>query len=823
MLIGNHYFSPDTKTEIIIQYFHHLEMSLDTQNSRVILLGDFNAPGFNWDKGTPLSTCNYYSKLKGEAIFTSTCLLDLRQCVEATDSRNMLDLVFANFAAIQAVPATSGLVTPDAYHPPLLIDVILPYKKNNLNCWSRHYIYAAGDYSLLYNLLCTYDWSNVYEAVSVDAAVTSLNAAVLGAMELAIPRGYGGKSKFPPWFSSALRYYISKKNYFHRRVKRNPSDYYQDRFAFYRKLVKSTIKSDRLRWLKSIDNDLKAHPRHFWKYVSNFRKHRPGSFQLNVAGTHVVDPTAVAEAFSQHFQSVYSSCIPMDTPPISNSSDFLSLAPVSDADVCKAIKRLKPSKSVGIDDVPGFIIKGCMAIFIPILRHIFNLSLTQQYFPAAWKEAAVVPVFKKGNRASVSNYRPISVLNNFAKLFEFIIHDHVSHFAKFNPNQHGFTRTKSTVTNLVTFLDLLTPVVRGQRQADAVYFDLSNAFDLVPHDMLLCKLSSFGFSDAYVNWFRSYLTNRQSRVRVSGYFSQPFQVTSGVPQGSVLGPFLFNLFINDLCNSITYSKVLLFADDFKILRVINSPHDCHLLQHDINSISDWCSANSMRLNIVKTRVMTYTRKTNFLSHEYKLCHAAITRTSFIKDLGVYFDSKLHFHDHVDSIFSECIKLLGLIRSMTYGFSSLECLCTLYITLVRSRLEYASVVWNSITSTDANKLERIQQKFASVCVYRFFSNVSYAYNAALDKLGLQSLRTRRHYLDALFFVQVYRGLKSCPSLLESVSLRVPSSNLREFSLFGACPSNKHCPSARCAYAANVVGKDLDLFATGAASLSDFLPR
>jgi hypothetical protein len=150
-------------------------------------------------------------------------------------------------------------------------------------------------------------------------------------------------------------------------------------------------------------------------------------------------------------------------------SEFLLLALVSDEDVLKAIKRLKPYQSVGHTDTPGFIIKGCFGILVPVLRYIFNLNLTQQQFPSIWKEAAILPVFKSGDHASVSNYRPISILNNFSKIFECIIHDHVLHYTKLHPSQHGFSKSKSTDTNLVTSLDLVTPAVRSQRQVDAVY------------------------------------------------------------------------------------------------------------------------------------------------------------------------------------------------------------------------------------------------------------------------------------------------------------------------------------------------------------------
>jgi hypothetical protein len=166
-------------------------------------------------------------------------------------------------------------------------------------------------------------------------------------------------------------------------------------------------------------------------------------------------------------------------------------------------------------------------------------------------------------------------------------------------------------------------------------------------------------SEAYVSWFRSYLTNRRSRVRVCCTLSQPFQVNSGVPQGSVLGNFLFNLFINDLCSSVHYCKFLIFADDLKIFRLINSPHDCLLLQCDINSVSDSCIANYMRLNTAKQRVVSYTRKTVILSYSYQLCCATITGTGIIKVLGCLFDSKLYFYNRIGYVFSECLRFQAL--------------------------------------------------------------------------------------------------------------------------------------------------------------------
>ncbi|PNF18215.1 hypothetical protein B7P43_G17756 [Cryptotermes secundus] len=227
-----------------------------------------------------------------------------------------------------------------------------------------------------------------------------------------------------------------------------------------------------------------------------------------------------------------------------------------------------------------------------------------------------------------------------------------------------------------------------------------------------------------------------------------------------------------MCDAVAHSKCLLFADDVKIYQAIISPQDCYLLQSDVNSIQGWCIANCMQLNISKTKVISFSRKTNIPIYDYKLCQSSIAQTDSVKDLGVFIDAKLYFHDQVNYIFSHYVKLLGLVHNITFNFSSLDCMFRLYTALVRSKLEYASVVWNSIMSTDANKLEHIQQRFMALCFNCFYPQVHYNYSLAFEELKLHTLCTTRHRLDALFLIHIYFGLKFCPSVLEIVGLRVP---------------------------------------------------
>jgi hypothetical protein len=220
LLIGNHYFPNDTIPENIANYFRFLENNLETHNFRVITVGNFNACGFDWKIGLLVPNSHYYSKLKGDAIYTSTCFLNLNQC-----SRNLFHLIFSNISDISITPVYPGLTKSDDYNPLLIINFCLSPVTSTQNYIHSYSKLSSWDYALLYNILSICDWSCVYGTTSVDSAVACLNAAVQDAMEHAIPRGIiNTNSKFLHWYSSSLKNFIRRKNYFYRRFKkRNPT------------------------------------------------------------------------------------------------------------------------------------------------------------------------------------------------------------------------------------------------------------------------------------------------------------------------------------------------------------------------------------------------------------------------------------------------------------------------------------------------------------------------------------------------------------------------------------------------------------------------
>lgn len=456
------------------------------------------------------------------------------------------------------------------------------------------------------------------------------------------------------------------------------------------------------------------------------------------------------------------------------------------------MRKLKNSFTSGHDQIPSFLVKDCKYIFSRPLTKIFNLAISSSIFPDVWKIAKVTPIFKTGINSDICNYRPISILSNFSKVFEQCIHSRLYPLIAIHlsPCQHGFISNRSTTSNLVSFTQYLGEVLDTGGQVDVVYTDFAKAFDRLDHSVLPFKFDSFGFSNELIQFFTSYLNNRPHFVSYNGYTSTRYLATSGIPQGSNLGPLIFNMFVNDLPNVIGCRK-LLFADDLKLYTCISSTDDCFNLQHDLVNIWNWCAQNNLSLNIAKCKIISFTRTLKPFIFHYNLNGSIIDRTTTIKDLGVLFDAKLTFREHINSVCSAARSTLGFIIRNCNAFTNITALKSLYFSLIRSRLEYGAIVWDPFYLIYRRELELVQRKFLKFLAYRLdgtYPNRGIDQSVLLTRFELTSLESRRIFSTVMFLYKLLHNKIDSPELLSRIAFKVPQFKSRNHSTF-------HLPPAR----------------------------
>ena len=295
---------------------------------------------------------------------------------------------------------------------------------------------------------------------------------------------------------------------------------------------------------------------------------------------------------------------------LQNCSLCLSNQVIDCEAIYKKLNNLDCNKGAGPDGIPPIFIHKCAAELVLPLSLIFNESLSSGDFPSEWKVAKVVPIHKSNNDDIVSSYRPISILSTVAKIFESLICPRIQNHLKLylSEEQHGFVESRSTSINLILFTELLTQTIDSGHQVDVIYTDFSKAFDKVSHGILIGKLRAYGITGSLLSWLSSYLTDRSFYVVVNGFRSSLRNISSGVPQGSHLGPVLFNFFINDIPNIFQFSATFMYADDLKLVKIIKSKDDASDLQSDLQRLVQWCQINKMHLNSSKCYHVKYTRK-----------------------------------------------------------------------------------------------------------------------------------------------------------------------------------------------------------------------
>ena len=570
------------------------------------------------------------------------------------------------------------------------------------------------------------------------------------------------------------------------RLKRSAYKYYKkypttknyNIYCKFRNQVKWETRKSVILKEKSIAKQVKTNPKLFYQYVSSKIKTRDPISNLKKSdGTLTTNNQEKADVLKSFFHSVFTNVTDDPLPPFEDrTNEKLSHLLVTESQMVKALQSLKVDKSPGPDGLHPRVLKEVANEIAHPLTVLFNSSISHGKIPKAWKIAEVKPIFKKGDKTSPGNYRPVSLTSIVCKVFESFLRDALyEHLVKnklLSKHQFGFCKGRSCVSQLLVVIHHWLSCMDRDVPTDAIYLDLSKAFDTVPHKKLIHKLKGYGIGGSILDWISDFLSDRTQYVSVGNTCSESTPVTSGVPQGSVLGPILFIYYINDMPDVVD-CFIKIFADDAKTSNEINSFEDSVTLQNSLDGLSSWTEKWGVGFNCDKCGVMHLGK--NNPNYNYTLNNKPLNVTVSEKDLGVHVDPLLKFEDHIDIKVKKARQISGLIaRTITY--KSVDIMVPLYKSLVRPILEYGNVVWSSYLRRNIDLIEGVQKFFTK----KIIGVKGMDYEDRLKFLKIPSLEFRRLRGDLIETYKLCNGLYdpvTTSSLFDMCSLPTRSNGLK----------------------------------------------
>lgn len=496
----------------------------------------------------------------------------------------------------------------------------------------------------------------------------------------------------------------------------------------------------------------------FWQFIKSMKKDHCGVPTLKTHGQCVNEAKDKADLLNKQFESVFTSERPLEPGllPEDSPHPVMDDIQISDRGVQKMLEGLKDHKAAGPDEISTTVLKKLAPTIAPALACIFRRSYATGLLPNDWKKANVVPVFKKGKTSLASNYRPISLTCISCKLMEHILTSQIMGHANDHnilyQLQHGFRSKRSCETQLLEFQDdILRNMAKGE-QTDVLIMDFSKAFDKVGHTKLLHKLHHYGIQGRTHMWIQDFLRHRTQTVVLEGEKSNPADVKSGVPQGSVLGPTLFLLYINDIAEGLT-STIRLFADDTIAYLAVKGDEDAATLQRDLDSLARWESKWQMEFHPDKCQVLTISRKKNTINHPYHLNGHSLTHVEKAKYLGITIQSDMRWNHHIQNITAKASRTLGFLKR-NLQINSVALKSTAYKALVRPHLEYATSIWNPSTKRETDKIEMVQRRAARYATNRYRDKSSVG--DMLHQLQWPTLAERRKHQRLTLFYNIHNS-------------------------------------------------------------------
>jgi hypothetical protein len=830
-IISAVYIPPQQPTLTYEVHFEQLQaLFLQTSIKSYWVVGDYNYSSLVWhDSG------NYLTLWPDDNLSThNKCLIDfmalfnLKQYNTYKNARSkILDLFLTDTYSTDLTCALApiALVPPDAHHPPYYLVTNFPIQnhKSSFPITKYKHCFNKADYIKINNDIKTIPWSDLLTSLSAECAVSLFYERIYTIVKNNVPYKKTQSDKFPCWFSPALIHIFKNKNQAWVKWKKyqNLIDY--EVFSKFRDRFKSESTKCYNRYLERTEDSIHGNIKYFWTYISN-RTHStdmPNVMSYNNITSS--NSTQICNMFSEFFQSVYQPSTVTDDYdiPENNPTSNINIhnLHVTTGHISDELKILDLSKGQGPDNIPPIFLKNTVKTITVPLAILFNKCLTEGIFPRIWKTANIVPVHKGESKTKVENYRPISILSTLSKVFEKLVHKQIypNLHNQISSNQHGFVQHRSTTTNLLVYTTYLFENLDNNVQVDSVYTDFRKAFDRVDHRLLLEKIAYNGIRGNLWRWFKSYITNRTQKVAINGHESYATSVSSGVPQGSILGPLLFTIFINDINNCFQFCNFLLYADDLKIYHRIRNKNDAERFQRDLDRFSDYCSVNKLELNLDKCKFIKFTKKRLPIHSSYYLCNANLTEVQFIRDLGITLDSKLHLDLHVSSIVSKAYKMYGFVMRSSTEFRRPSTYLQLYKSLIRPQLEYTVAVWNPYYKKYSDIIEAVQKKFLNTMNYRCYRN-RLPYQQLLHKYTLIELSSRRMLLETIVLYGLCNNQFDCIALNNKLSYKVPNHCIqreaRPHQLFvtGRCRTNagERAPLRRLVYNNNVHFNHIDIF-------------
>jgi len=725
-------------------------------NSTIWIGGDLNLPDIDWSIGTVISH-NYPVNLN-ELIIDTFSTAGLFQSVTfPTRLNNTLDIFASNRPDLveKCVPIP-GISDHEAIYGEIYLaaKIQIPTRRT-IYLWHKADFTEIRQYITEFNLSFLNSFSTSSDVNLLWETVRDMCYRCLQMIPSKLSTGRYRK----PWITTTTRRLVRKKQrlYNHARQTGSPRDwtrYYDCK----RETQRECRRAHNDYVLKMVNSGQKTCSKQFWSYIKSQRNEQTGIPALQVDGRVYDDDLSKAESLNNYFSSVFTQEGNSPLPHLPDT-DYPSIDPieVSIEGVSMILQSLDPCKACGPDNIPTRFLKETAAELAPSLTLLYQASINQGIVPSEWKKAKVVPVYKKGGRSLVSNYRPISLTCVLCKTLEHIIsssiYGHLNRHKILCNEQHGFRQHRSCETQLVATINDLAVALNKGTQVDVILLDLAKAFDTVPHNRLVHKLSTYGINGHLLQWIKSFLMSRSQQVTVNGQLSSTTQVISGVPQGSVLGPLLFICYVNDMPEEIK-STLKLYADDALLYREIHSPEDSKILQEDINTLQKWAERWMMKFNPVKCEHLRVTNKSSPIVTQYFINGIKICQVPQAKYLGVHIDETLSWNSHVDFVCNKANNVRAFLqRNLRQCPLSVKERC--YLSLVRPILEYACVVWSPYTQINIDKLEKVQRRAA-----RFVCNDFSMYSSVtnmLNRMHWTTLETRRANLRLIMMFKIVNNL------------------------------------------------------------------